>query len=491
MVHSVASSLAQTGIHRLPNEILSYVFLNAIQVCDDDDYSEAAFFPLTISHTCSRWRKVSISTGSLWKYIRLCLPCSSNQLIYLNTWLTRSKFYPLEILLDFRDPEWGWEEEHHIFTCGVAREIISVILPHAKRWRHIEFFTDTWAPIHAFLNLTRDVVSLPVLRSMALYRCNAYFARKGEYFKPVEMREALQLFGGASFPALRDLSLVGVHVDWQRSILSNLFELELKFHAYDVMPTIGEFAEILESCPDLRRLSIVGSGPRLEAGSTNKKRVISLAKLTRLIFGFVDVEYAVMLLSLFHLPCLREFELEDVAALVDPVEPSDASALLALLEASSTNFHSQACFFPLHKVDCLELRSIRSSETVFSQFLRCFTSLERINLSDVDSALLNSLGPQHLAPCPQLVDLTCRHVDTSILSSVISARAKAGSGVRPLQSVQLELNDEAVLSDLDKGTSTASCLSDEDRNSLLNAGVNLIINDHRFSAEPDDFLHVV
>ncbi|KAF8824125.1 hypothetical protein HHX47_DHR9000471 [Lentinula edodes] len=322
-------------------------------------------------------------------------------LTYLRTWLSRSRSYPLDILLDFRDEEWDWEEEDHLFTHDAAKEIISVILPHSKRWRHIEFFTDTWAPIHAFLDLTRDIDDLPVLKSVALSRCNAYFARKGECFKPVELKEPITLFTGGRLPALRDLALVGVHVDWRQSVMVNLLELELKFHAYDVLPTLGEFTNILISCPELERLSIVGWGPRLDATFTDTRRVISMAKLTRLIFGFVDVEYAVMLLSLFHLPSLYELDLEDVAAIVDPIGSSDASTLLTLLEVSSTELDAETCFFPLQQVDYLGLRSIRSSEAVFTQFLRRFSSLEKINLSDADSALLTALGPQQFSPEPK------------------------------------------------------------------------------------------
>ncbi|KAJ3824245.1 hypothetical protein EV361DRAFT_124212 [Lentinula raphanica] len=502
MVESVVRSHIMRGahgIHRLPNEMLSSVFSYAIQARDDDDFSHAALFPLTLSHTCSRWRDLSISTGSLWTSIRLCFPHSQNQLTYLKTWLCRSKSYPLDILLDFRDEDWAWEEDEHLFTRDAAIEIISTILPHVKRWRHIEFFTDTWAPIHAFLNLSRDVTDLPVLKSVALSRCNAYFARRGESFKPVELKEAVPLFGGLLLSALKDLSLVGVHVDWQRSVLANLLELELKFHAYDVMPSFEQFMGILKSCPDLKRLSIVGWGPRLDdATSTDTKHI--MPKLTRFTLGFVDVEYALSLLSNFCLPSLYELVLEDVSAIVDPDGPSDATALLQKI--ASTNSDSASCFYPLYQVGCLELRSIRSNEAAFTQFLRCFNNLGKINLSDVDSALLIALGPQRyspgpdtkvegpsmprsrrpsfaslstsLAPCPQLVDLTCRRVNTTLLSSVISARAEAGSGVRPLQSVQLELEDEGE--EIDDGASTSSGLSDQDRISLLKTGVDLIIH---------------
>jgi hypothetical protein len=529
--------LSRYGIHSLPNELLSYIFLNAVR--DYDHPSESAYFPLVLSHTCSRWRKVALSTASLYTSIKLSLPDSSSQLDYLQTWLLRSKSYPLDMLLDFRDEAWDWDEDGHLFTHHSAEHIISLILPHAKRWRHIEFFTDTWAPIHAFLDLSQHIVDLPALKSLALSRCNAYFARKGQCFQPTELREALPLFGGAQLPSLRDLSLVGVHVDWRKSSLVNLLEIEFKFHAYDVMPTLDQFAKILAASPRVQRLSIVGWGPRLDSIAVSSPLspgsacVISLTKLKQLCFGFVDVAYAVTLLSLFNLPSLSELELEDIGAIVDPMGPSDVAPLLDLLQrstrapssstgeshshphshSSSSPSTSSGCFFPLHQIDRLELRSLRSSVASFTNFLRCFSTLETIHLADADSALLTALGPQKffyseslpqvegiivdesatntprrrssfasslstsLAPCPQLVDLICRRVDTSVLSSVIEARAKAGSGVRPLRSVQLDLDDGDVSDD--GSGSTTSGLSEEDRKELLDSGVQLIINDMR------------
>ncbi|KAF9065360.1 hypothetical protein BDP27DRAFT_62398 [Rhodocollybia butyracea] len=394
MLHMTASS--QSGIHRLPSETLSYIFLHVVH-----EYDES---PLTISHICSRWRKVSISTGALWTSIKLSLPYSSSQLAYLQTWLSRSKSYPLDILLDFRDEDWNWEEDDHAFTPEISEEIISVLRPHSKRWRHVELFTDTWAPIYTFLDLTRNITDLPILKSVALSRCNAYFARKGELFKPTRFREPISLFGGACLPSLRELSLVGVHVNWQTSSLRNLVELEFKFHAYDVMPTLPQFINILTGCPELERLSIVGWGPKLDVASSTHQpvpHIISMPKLLRLCFGFVDVDYAVLVLSLFHLPALCELELEDVASIVDPMGPSDASALLELLGCSTVP-STDSCCYPLHQVECLELRSLRSSETVFANFLRRFVTLEKINLSDADSALLSALGPQNFAPGPVL-----------------------------------------------------------------------------------------
>ncbi|KAE9406652.1 hypothetical protein BT96DRAFT_915105 [Gymnopus androsaceus JB14] len=242
------------------------------------------------------------------------------------------------------------------------------------------------------------------------------------------------------------------------------------------MPTLGEFRDIITTSPELERLSIVGWGPRLldASGGTSSQenvlpRVMIIPKLTKFCFGFVDVEYAVKLLSLFNLPSLQKLELEDVAAIVDPMGSSDASAILAPFGGSF--------FYPLHQVECLDLRSIRSnSEMAFINFFRCLSSLKDLSLMDIDSTLLSSLGPpSNLSmpyPLPQLVHLVCRRLDAKTLAAVLSARAEyaARSGLQPLQSVQFELDR----SDVDNGLS--SVLSDEDRNALMNTGVELMIH---------------
>ncbi|KAG2024051.1 hypothetical protein CC2G_001648 [Coprinopsis cinerea AmutBmut pab1-1] len=262
---------------QLPNEILAYIFALIIL-----DPSENPAFVSKLGQVCSRWRALVVSTASLWSRIVLAYPMNNPQLVYAAIALERSAAHPLDILLDCRDPEWDWEEETHNFQGTHMQSILPLILPHSSRWKKIEVLSDTWAPVHAFLQATQET-PLPILESASLSRCNAYFAAPGETFQPESMRSPIALFGGRSLQSLRDVSLVGVHVDWDKSALVHLRRLEFKYHSRDVMPTIHQFLRILGQCPDLLELSIVGWGPilgsQINRGHSDRTSISSKAIL--------------------------------------------------------------------------------------------------------------------------------------------------------------------------------------------------------------------
>ena len=391
----------------------------------------------------------------------MTFPLTRAQLLETNILLLRSKTHPIDIQLDFRDPQWDWEEEEaHRFGFLEMTMVIRTLLPHVARWRRLAVLTDTWLPIFCFLVTTScSVESAPMLRSLSLSRCNAYFAGKGEMFKPESLRPPLKLFGGIPLTQLRNVSLVGVHIDWSRTHLVNLHQLELKYHASDVMPSLDEFLDILSACPDLTKLSIIGSGPRLEYGthaqfsepepepagtgprcspsSASFHPAITLDRLTRLAFGFVDVMYAVDVLSLFRLPALREMEIEDVSLTLDPYEERDASAVLKFLTSNRVRSIAAApgaLGIPLDQITSLELRGLCAGREDFSSFFSHMTSLERLVVSDASDEAVLSLNSRPHAPeviCPGLNVLHCRDMDPKIVVETVVGRS--GIGARALK----------------------------------------------------------
>ncbi|KAF9258760.1 hypothetical protein L218DRAFT_876384, partial [Marasmius fiardii PR-910] len=208
-------------IYKLPREVLSEIF--SIATHQSDDPVSAISVPLTISHVCSHWRKISLSTGRLWSRLVLFYPAvDCDQVARTISWLNRSKSYPLEILLDLRYPKWDWpaSEDRHPFTDEMLQTVLTILLLHIHRWKTFEMLTDTWRPIHGFLKRIRDAPNLraPMLQRLELSRCNAYFVRRGEAFQPCELKDPIPLFStGLEAEGLRDVSLVGVHVDWTKS----------------------------------------------------------------------------------------------------------------------------------------------------------------------------------------------------------------------------------------------------------------------------------
>ncbi|KAK7007660.1 F-box domain-containing protein [Favolaschia claudopus] len=457
-------------IDRLPNEILSPIFMLAVgqpQHWHDGSDPSSTTSPTTLSHICRRWRQVSLGTGSLWTQIVLTYPTSKEQLTRALTWLSRSTTYPLDILLDFRDPDWDWEEETHGFSWCHMEAVLSLLLPTAPRWRTLELFTDTWAPMCAFLLHTGKIGRcLEKLEKLHLARCNEYFALKGEVFKPAALGKHLPLLGGAeaAVPRLREVTLTGVHVEWSAGHwqpLSRLVKLELKYQAADVMPTVAQLRQILLQSPNLEVLAIVGSGPQFPTGNEGSliagRESIKLARLMTFTFGFVDAHSAVQLLELFDFPALRELNIEDVSATLQHQPPEDASVLIYWLSNSSytastasiadtndedgkdTSFHSSLSFsstssssspfLPLGQVCTLSLHSIHASRPSLKRLYAACPSLSSLRLSDVcDEALaLLQESPQSSAIqnlLPVLVTLVVRGANKELFGRVVSSPAR-------------------------------------------------------------------
>lgn len=441
----------------LPNEILSHILY--LIVHDPEQHPTFAF---SVSQVCARWRDLSISTPKLWTRIAFTFPITESQHISADYSLQRSESQPLTILMDCRDPNWDWEEEGHAFQWSGMQDTISQLLPHASRWKSLDILTDTWLPIYSFLRLTKTIDPLLHLESLSLSRCNAYFAARGQSFQPLSMAEPIALFGGMLAPKLREVCLVGVHIDWERSAaLSNLTSLDFKYHAQDVLPTLSQFASILDRCPGLQQLTILGWGPRLDDVQSQPVTSLVLPSLTRLSFGFVDMAYGTQFLSMLQIPGLKELSLEDVSTTVNPIDTQESSQILEWLftsqPAARASFSSNDGLpvnpIPLQSVTSLELHHIRSTQSIFASLFRCFPNLSALSCIDVSDEALLALCPYAISDptvmlnkrtssrtgclCPVLEDLYCQDADPEVLVALVTERSIIGS-VPPLQSVTLE-----------------------------------------------------
>ncbi|KAJ7061689.1 hypothetical protein C8F01DRAFT_1138129 [Mycena amicta] len=357
MSHGTIVLRPRTLVDRLPNELLTTIFIFSIEQSSssssphDSLTTTTSCLPTTLSHVCRRWYLVALASGALWTSLVLTYPTSPHQFTRLLTFLSRAQNHPLAILLDVRDPDWDFElpEDEHGFTAQDMQLVLKLLFAGSgkqRRWRSVELLADTWAPIHAFLAFGAGNPG-PGLEKLVLARCNAYFARKGQTFEPATLNDPLPLFGITSpscddtsssssppnspsgllsptpvLPKLQHVSLVGVHIDWSAAHIAlcggNLTTLELKYHASDVRPSIAQFARILAACPILETLAVVGSGPSFPPPSSISQPLelalptIVLPSLTFLTLGFVDPHEATRLLALLRLPALTQLTLEDV-----------------------------------------------------------------------------------------------------------------------------------------------------------------------------------
>jgi hypothetical protein len=428
------SSATQTAscVDRIPHELLLYIF----QTIVNDDPRRVS----TLTHVCSRWRQAALSSGSLWSRIVLVYPVHSRCFPGISARLIRSGSYPLDILCDFRDPAWDWDEESHSFRWQDMETIMRLLLVHVGHWRRFELLTDTWAPIFTFLWYTRGVKNARSLETLSLSRCNLYFAARGQTFQPASLRQPIPLFGGIPL-TLKSVSLVGVHVDWQHSSLRNLTELTLKFHASDVMPTLPQFGAVFQACPGLLRLIIFGWGPTFDPSRPALNGQLRLPALQYFSFGFLDIPYSLQLLPLFDFPSLVDLVLEDVSRAVSPTELQDATEFIAWF--FSTGSHKslrQPNRFPTHQLRSLQIHNISCDPQAIASFLREAESLKRLGFFNTSNDFLSFLIPQMgtIALCPQLQELYCQDMDPDIVFHVVSSRLESMGNLPPLKKATLD-----------------------------------------------------
>jgi hypothetical protein len=110
-------------ISYLPPELLAYTFALATHGEENNSFSRYSLsrptfdtttvkVPLTLSCVSRYWRHVAINTPSLWTSLCITLEMIVEDSYldgsFLNLCLSRSQMYPLDVLIDARDPAWSF-----------------------------------------------------------------------------------------------------------------------------------------------------------------------------------------------------------------------------------------------------------------------------------------------------------------------------------------------------------------------------------------------
>ncbi|KAJ7633173.1 hypothetical protein FB45DRAFT_1148727 [Roridomyces roridus] len=132
----------------LPTEITSEIFIRFVPWHSRlVDYNSPAF----LLQICRHWRDVALTTPALWSSFWLCIydePVQI-QLRKLQTWLQRSKDYPLSFHI-----QCVYGPRHQAMD-----PIIDAVVSHASRWQHVNIF------LPSIEKFGRLVGPMPLLRS--------------------------------------------------------------------------------------------------------------------------------------------------------------------------------------------------------------------------------------------------------------------------------------------------------------------------------------
>ncbi|KAJ7498043.1 hypothetical protein B0H11DRAFT_1998403 [Mycena galericulata] len=264
----------------LPDEIVSEIFTHVLPVYPRRPPATGLRSPTLLSHICSKWRDIALSTPRLWRAISLALMVENlpSQLHFLETWLARSRSCPLSINM--------------MSILGVDRHLadlfIRTAVRHCDRWGHI------------WLLVPQDTVSLirgdmPLLREL---RIGLHRPRNASPVAPFQ-----------DAPHLRTVILMSfippeIILPWARFtrfITRNLSQ--------------ARCSEVLAHMPNLVycKLQLFGSNSVLKPQS--------LAHLETLILEDVSfpANHLTGLLASLTLPALRRLHIPERFLLPDPV----------------------------------------------------------------------------------------------------------------------------------------------------------------------------
>lgn len=294
--------------------------------------------------------------------------------------------------------EIGWdamEESTALIQADVMHDFLSLLLPHAPRWERFTLRVDAWVTMHAFLSGTQDVSDMPLLEHLELVRCNHGYASPGASFEPREnnLMTHLSLFDGLSLPRLSSAVLDGVHVKWEDSSLRGLDRLKLSYHAEEVMPSWENFKDILNGCPDLSDLALVGWGPlelavlrdqEMAASPPKDMDVLVLPNLQHLRVGVIDEASSVALLQRLQAPNLTKLMLTDVSNVTSRSMPHPRIDLSPVVQHLIAENGVSSPTIPLRQLEELSLHYVDISPRLLSDLLEQTSALQVLRLDRGD-----------------------------------------------------------------------------------------------------------
>lgn len=405
-------------INSLPDDLILHIFRQGTFCSPDNKY--APTMPLRYSAICKRWRKLAMDASWLWAFLGF----SDNPPYTLTKiFLARSRSAPLIIEINISDRKFDSEVNDYWPTTEYLSERLSMLLPHIYRWKAFSCCADNWAPLCGVLSILEPLAA-PRLKRIEF---NQSF---GELPAEITPRIPIVLLGRGA-PALQELVLQGVPINWHHLTFSNLTELALHRLSQNVMLMVQDFWNMLHQSPNLRTLILSGAGPLWDEDAARNLPTIELLCLEELELGEVtqdgsfSIEYSLFLLTIF-IP---------------------GPALHTLRMSGFTNGNDLAQFVPVIRshfsnVRCLELTDLHLDVTTAALWLHAMPQVNRLYLacSYTERPVLQALASRPLqfsletagdVLCPLLATLAC-DAEQRIICDFIHTRIEFGVPIRTL-----------------------------------------------------------
>ncbi|KAG6884154.1 hypothetical protein C0993_000878, partial [Termitomyces sp. T159_Od127] len=276
-------SNALTITCQLPPEILSAIFLEVQH--HEDPYPGRIDWIERISHVCSHWRQVALSTASLWSNIPVMRTPWATEMI------SRSGDRPLKIhyagsLYSDKSlwPSKCYAVLDELLRCHLSRIKSFTLASDWRYYRSYPYENDTSQK--RFITLLAFLTHAPVLEELRVHTLWGNCVEIIQYT--------------VNLPQLRHLELAGCAVTWTDSSFVNLRSLKIFHLPEKTSPTIPQLLHLLQRTPLLEDFSISSIKRSWENRLTGFQREsVSLPYLTDLTIG-ANVSDCIGLLDPLH-----------------------------------------------------------------------------------------------------------------------------------------------------------------------------------------------
>ncbi|KAJ3490445.1 hypothetical protein NLI96_g1440 [Meripilus lineatus] len=245
----------------LPNELLSHIFYLGCQ--DELDLDSlppnTPRFEVLVSHVCQHWRNVALATSALWTTIHFRTNSHRDR---ANQYLARSKQNLIDISVDTTS------EKDHISGKTLFREefkpVFEIVTPHINRWKSLTLKVRDLTCKRYAREVLSTCGSATRLESLQLWHIEEWGTAE-RLFTAIGPPPVLVFEG--SLPALKHISLIGVNLPWTHSrFLEGLETIDFALHSDDVRIPYDLWHRMLSRSPDLWKLSLHYSGPKIGGG---------------------------------------------------------------------------------------------------------------------------------------------------------------------------------------------------------------------------------
>ena len=290
--------------NKLPVEIVVNIFRYA--AWSTVNSPEGILLRFRLTWVCRLWRHIAVHDQTIWNTIWI----KDVKLGYQRSKLYFERAGTATLDLRIEDDDKSRLIQGQSMSGDDMNRILDILMMKFNQIRMLIVVVELWPPILVLLDrLHRSSRSLQQLERVEIHRTGRPYHWNGPGYPLCDYEHALSLCNGQA-RRINYICLNGIHLDWDRSCLTNLTNLDLRRMPPDLGPSLERFRYMLESSPNLRKLSLDGAGPTVSMNSAARPYPpVFLPRLEILVLGDYFVTYAISYAGIIHAPNVREITL--------------------------------------------------------------------------------------------------------------------------------------------------------------------------------------